>query len=1053
MRGDDVAVVGIGCRFGTLRGPDELWEALLEGRDLVRPAPQDGRFDAERYLKARTRGGRRLLSSAAGSFIEGYELFDAEYFGISPFEASRLDPQHRLMLQTAAEAVEDSGIPARKLSAGRTGVFTVQLTSHYWDDLYRAGVWDLHTMTGAIGRGNLPARIAHTRDLHGPAVAVDATCSSSLLAVHLACQALRLGDIDAAIVGAVNLITAVEDGVVMSQGNLLSASSRCRFGDEGADGFVRSDGVACVVLKPLTQAQADGDRIYAVILGGAATHEGAWTSSFVSPSVTGRSYMLRAACESAGVDPRELDYVEAHGAGTPTGDQTELAALAAEYGAVRGTRDPLLVGSVKTNIGHTEATAGLAGLIKVALSLRHKRIPATLHVRSPTSAVDWEHSGLQLARQPTDWPADKRPIAGASAFGISGSNVHVLLGAAPDPVPAEAARTRRPADLCLLPLSAHVPAALDELAQGYARQLSRPEAAERIADISYTAGERRDHRRHRAAVVGANESELLEGLAGLAPTAAFPNPRVVFVFPGHGAQRAGMAAELMRESPLFASALEIYDKAVQQERGWSVAELLRSGDPFTDVAMAQPALWAVECALASMWQQWGVEPDVVVGHSMGEVAAATIAGALSVADAAAVICRRSSLMMRTARSGGLLAVRLGAQEAERFIAGHGPGLTIAASNSPASTVLAGSIAALAEAEHALDEGGIRHRRVNADVASHSAAMDPVLDDLRSCLSGIRPMAGRFPIASTVRPAGQPPATLTGTEMDAEYWVRNLRESVQFAETLKTLLTDGVPTVFIELSPTGALVPAVQECIDEADARAAVVGALLRSEPGLRGALNSLGRAYAVGVDPDWAAVNGEGDFLAPPLYPWQASRFTVADAKPNLPGHLMPRDSQGQKAKRPVTRARRRAFAGVGAAKRVPGASTIETELRAARQTQRPGPRPASSSSGSGPRQAPGLRLGQGDHALADSSRPRLTAAELEQRLTVIAADILGLPADRVERDRPLAELGMDSLLAMELRARASSALGVRIDHLQILSGRTLRELATGTDGSRDSTG
>jgi acyl transferase domain-containing protein len=591
-----IAVVGIGCRFPGAHGPREFWRLLSSGGDAVGEVPPE-RFDAAVYRTALDQDGEPLLSSAAGGFLERADAFDAEFFGISPYEAARMDPQQRLFLETAWEAVEDAGLAPSELAGSRTGVYVAQLTTHYWEELYRAGVWDVHAMVGAEIRGNLPARLSHALDLRGPAVSVDASCASALLAVHLACQGLRLGELDAAVVGATNLVTNPEDGVVLSRGTLLSPTGRCRFGDAAADGFVRSEGIAAIVLKPLERALADGDRVYSVILGGAASNDGASNELFITPSEAGQREKLEAAYAAAGVAPRDVDYVEAHGAGTRVGDRTELAALGAVLGAGRGGRGRLLVGSVKSNIGHTESSSGLAGLIKVSLALWHGEIPATLHVRRPNPEVDWSGGGLRLARRHTPWPRPgRRALAGVNSFGISGANVHLVLSGAP---PQAAAPVQPPTqNTYVLPLSARSAGALTALQHSYLSLLEAPNADRTLSDLCHTAAVRRAHHRYRYAAVGDNAAALAEQVraeaaAGAAEAAGptLDTPLVVYVFPGLGAQWTGMARDLLAQCPPFARALRVYDAAVQAEAGWSVLDLLASDDPLTDVGLAQPAVW------------------------------------------------------------------------------------------------------------------------------------------------------------------------------------------------------------------------------------------------------------------------------------------------------------------------------------------------------------------------------------------------------------------------------------------------------------------------------
>lgn len=993
---EPIALVGIGCRLPGARGPAEFWRAVRAGRDEVTPIPAS-RFDTRAFQAAAYEDGRSLLTSTHGGFLKQVESFDAEFFNISPYEAARMDPQQRIFLETAWEAVEDAGLTRDRLAGTRTGVYTAHLADSYWSKLHRAGVWDVHAMIGSKIHGNMPARLAHVLDLRGPTVSVDGTCSSALLALYMAVQALRLGEADAAVVGAVNLVSGPEDSVMLCQGSLLSPTGRCRFGDAAADGFVRGEAAVAVILKPLRRALADGDRIYSLLLGASASNDGASNAQFLTPSVEGQRQNLLAACRTAGISPLDVDYVEAHGVGTLTGDRVELTALAEAFGAGRGPHEPLLVGSVKTNFGHGEAAAGLVGLVKAALALWHREIPATLNVREPNPAVDWEGGRLSLVRELTPWPrTGRRAVAGVSSFGISGSNVHVLMAEPPRPEPRAASRgSGRPAGAFILPISARAADALADLA---GRHAERPVAPEALSDLCYSAGVRRTHHRFRAAAVGMDAASLKQQLAAVrladAPARpAFERPRIVYVFPGLGGQWTGMARALYAECPAFARALDRFDAAVLAEAGWSVLKLLASADPLTDVGLAQPAVWAVECALAEVWAGWGLEADLAIGHSMGEVAAATVSGALSPADAAAVICRRSDLMRKAAGNGAMTALQMSVAEATALAERYDGRVAVAVHNGPTSTVLAGERAALVEIEQQLAAAGVFCRRVNADVAAHGPAMDPLLDELRVRLRGLRPTHGRFPIQSTVH------AGLTmGADLGTEYWVDNLREPVLFDEAVNAVLADRRPVLFLEMTPHPLLAHAIQENLQHSTTPAAVISSLCRQDPGLIGLLGALGRAYTHGADPDWGAVTGAGRFAELPSYPWRSRVFRARDAVPNVPPALL---GDGGSPRRARFEARRRAARKPQRAQSVKYLPPLDTA--AARQSN-----------------------------VADPGR-----AVREETAALLALDPLLL-----DLDVPVTALGLDSVLATELTRRIEHRYGLRLPIRALLQGSTLREVA-----------
>ena len=990
-----IAVIGIGCRLPGANGPDGFWREVLGGGDHVTSIPLD-RFDARSFQHSDREDGRPLLTSPFGGFLDEIEAFDAEFFNISPYEATRMDPQQRLFLETAWEAVEDAGLAPRDLAGTRTGVYTAHLSHSYWDRLHQAGVWDVHAMTGAMVHGGMPSRLAHVLDLHGPTASIDATCASSLLAVHLACQALRLGEIDAAVVGGANLITAPEDSVMLSQGSMLSPSGRCRFCDAEADGIVRGEAVAAVILKPLERATADGDRVYSVILGSATTNDGASSGQFLTPNVQGQQETLRAAYLAAGVSPREVDYVEAHGVGTPAGDYAELTALSGVLGAGREPDRPLLVGSAKTNFGHGEPASGLVGLIKAALSLYHRQIPATLHVKQLNPRIDWDRGGLRPVLGNTPWPDSTRPgLAGVSSFGITGSNVHVVMSATgySPKAPVAGGPDQAPA-AHLLPFSARGAAALSAVAEGYAEQLKSADTEQYAARICHSAGARRAHHRFRGAVVGANADELAERLLRFRDradpaTAPIGAPTIVYVFPGIGAQWTGMGRELLAQCPPFARALRRYDAAVRAEAGWSVIELLASDDPLTDVGLAQPAVWAVECALAEVWTHWGVAPDLAIGHSMGEVAAATISGALDLADAAAVICRRSALMRRAAGRGAMIAVGLPAAHAERLAERSRGRVEVAVRNSPTSTVLAGDTWALEQIELELEDTDVFCRRLKVDAAAHSRAMDPLLADLSDQLTGLRSAEGRFPISSTVYDR-----EVRGSECGAQYWADNMRLPVRFDEAVRRVLETRERVLFIEMTPHPLLAQDLRTCAEHARADAAVVSSLRRNNAGLAGLLEALGQAYTHGAEPDWPAVSGAAPFLPPPRYPWQRRVFRAKDAVPNVPPSL----ANGERA--------------LGPAERHHG-------------LPEPHPHPA----------VPAY------HQPPAPSSP-LSETELAWRLREEAASVLAADPAGLDPNVPVNTLGLDSLLAVELARRVRWRFGFVLSMRTLLHGGTLNELA-----------
>ncbi|MFJ4849313.1 SDR family NAD(P)-dependent oxidoreductase [Streptomyces sp. NPDC088733] len=889
---EPVAVIGMAGRFAGADTVDELWALLRDGTDAITEIPAD-RYDVGPHYDPTPRTPGRTVSRWGG-FVGQVTDFDAGFFGITPREADKTDPQQRLLLEVAHEALEDAGVPLSALAGSDTGVYIGQIGDDYWH-VQRAARdrFDLYDMTGAGLRATTSGRLSFAFDLRGPSLTVDAACSSGLVAVHHAVQALRSGECRMAVAGAAHLLLQPDIGVAYSSAGMLAKDGRCKFGDASADGFVRSEGIAAVILKPLSQALADGDRVRAVLRGSAVGNDGRSGGYMVAPAVEGQRDVLVRAYADAGVDPADVDYVEAHGTGTPVGDPVELQALSEVLGTGRPTGRPALVGSVKTNIGHSEAAAGIAGLIKAVLCLEHRVVPASLHFHEPSPAVPWTTLPLTVATGSTPLPDTGRPaLAGVNSFGISGTNAHVVLEEhVPAPAPADDPAQERPE---LLTLSAATPEALKALAASVARFLAGEDGrAHRLRDICHSAALHRSHFDSRLALPVSSHEEAVRALTAFTQDDPEPSlswseytdparrPSVAFVFPGQGSQWIGMGRELLDGEPVFARAMRMCDAAVRAETGWSVIDLLRNGreERLAELDVVQPTLWAMEIALAEVWRSWGVEPDVVIGHSMGESAAAYIAGALSIEDAAAVICRRSRIAKRLAGRGAMAVVALPADEAARALAGHEDTVSVAAANSPFSTLLAGDADALAEVLAALDTQGTPNRLVRVDFASHSPQTDALRDDLLDALKDLTPRRAVVPIHSTL--LGE---VVDGTGMDAGYWARNLREPVDFVGAVRRRLDTG-DTVFIEMSPHPVLVNGVKETGRAAGRETTTaVGSLRRDEGERTALLAAAANLHTAGVPLDLAAVVDGGRRVPLPTYPWQRTRhWTPAPTAPARP--------------------------------------------------------------------------------------------------------------------------------------------------------------------------
>lgn len=882
--GQPVAIVGIGCRFpGGVTDPASFWRLLEAGADAIVEIPQD-RIDLSHYFDARPATPGRIMTRWGG-FLDGLEQFDAEFFGISPLEAERLDPQQRLLLETTWEAFEDAGIDTGALLGRRGGVFVGQWLSDFEGRLFAEpeGV-DFYMTTGS-GRYATSGRLSYVFGLHGPSLTIDTACSSSLAAVHLAVRSIRSAESEFAIAGGTNVILQPHISVAYSQSRMMAPDGHCKFGDAQGDGYVRSEGAAVVVLKPLDRALADGDRIYAVIRGSAVNNDGRGSGSMGTPSRAGQEDLLHQAYRDAGVAPGRVGYVEAHGTGTRAGDPVELGALGAVLSEGRGAGPRARVGSVKTNIGHTEGAAGVAGLVKAALSLHHGAIPASLHCHEPNPTIPWADIPVEIARQKTPWPGGgETRIAGVSAFGIAGTNAHVVLEEAP-PIAVRDAPTD---DIALLVLSARQPHALRELAARYA-QLLKSDSAPGLGAVCAGAAMRRTPLEHRAAFVATDRATLAAALsiyaAGDAATAegsvyADRPARLVFVFPGQGAQWVGMGRELLAREPVFRAALERCDAAASAWLDTSiVAQLLADPDApnfrMARIEVIQPVLVALAIAYAELLKSWGVVPDAVVGHSMGEVGAAHVAGVIGLDEAMRIICRRSALMGRTSGRGAMAMVDLSMADTERRLSGREHQVSVAASNSPRASVVSGDVTAVHELLTELEADGVFCRQVKVDVASHSPQMEVPAGELVREMAGLKPAAGSVPILSTV--LGR---HAQGGEFDAAYWGRNMRQPVRFAECVGAALDDGA-SVFIELGPHPVLTAAIQQTVQLRDAAASAVACGRREEPEAAGIRSVAAQAWVAGRRLAWPALlESPAQPVDLPSYPWQRERHWVRAARP-----------------------------------------------------------------------------------------------------------------------------------------------------------------------------
>ena len=887
---EPIAIVGMSCRFPGAEDPDALWTMVAERRESVTEYPGGRTPELDAFY--RRAGMPDGPASSRGGFLPDIDKFDTAFFEMSPREAEWLDPQQRLLLEASWEALEDAGIPLRVLAREKTGVFIgVWLSEYEHHAKANAPVSEFFLITGGPLFG-ISSRISFQFDLRGPDVSANAACGSSLVAVHLATQSLRSGECTVALAGGVNVQVRHECTQAFSRAKMLSPDGRCKFGADGADGFVRSDGVGMLVLKRLSDAERDGDNILALIRGTGMANDGRGSGLLATPSASGQREAMLAAVANSGIDPKTVDYVEAHGTGTRAGDPIELSAISSVFGRPDALQDPCRTGSVKSNIGHTESAAGIAGIIRVVQAMKREQFPVSLHAEVLNPAIEWNSLGVRLVREQTRWERQGHPRrASVNGLSLTGTNAHVIVEEAPEKPDHDETHV----EAYLLAVSGACDASLKQKLRAFSDAIGRlpvgDEGRPQLYDLCYTAAARRTHLAHRASVVGdspaAMQRQIETFLSGQDSTFVSTGvvedgrrPKIAFVFPGQGSQWVGMGRELLRSMPAFREAVKELDAAIQSEAGWSVLQQLEDptlDERLTRIDVIQPTLFVMEVALAKLWRSWGIVPQAVIGHSMGEVAAACVAGVLTYNDAAAIICRRSKLLLRVAGAGAMVVVDLPFAEAQREITGAEDKVSVAVSNSPRSTVLAGDPAALDTIVQRLEAEDVFCRWVRVDVASHSPQMDQLKAELLASLAEVKPQAESVPVCSTVRPGMVPSA-----EMDAEYWVSNLREPVMFARGVEDLLKQGFDT-FIEMSPHPILVPFVEQTAEAAGANVLTVGCLRREEPETAMLMAAAGRLYAKGADLDWNAIYPSGNLTKLPSYPWQRERFWIESnsTKPN----------------------------------------------------------------------------------------------------------------------------------------------------------------------------
>ncbi|MFJ2444447.1 type I polyketide synthase, partial [Streptomyces sp. NPDC087658] len=1011
---EPIAVVGMACRLPGAAGPEEFWALLTDGTSAITEPPVD-----------RSRAGH----TRRAGYLDHVDTFDPAFFGISPHEAAAIDPQQRLMLELSWEALESAGLRPEHLAETetRTGVFFGAIADDYAHLVRRAGARHLthHTMAGT-NRGLIANRVSYAIGLTGPSMTIDTAQASSLVSVHLACESLRSGECSVALAGGVNLAVLPESTTVAEAFGGLSPDDRCFTFDARANGYVRGEGGGVVLLKPLSTALADGDPVLCVIQGGAVNNDGGGPGLTI-PDQGAQRGLLGLAHQRAGVDPTEIQYVELHGTGTPVGDPVEAAALGAALGTGRTPTDPLLVGSAKTNVGHLEGAAGIVGLLKTVLAIRHRRLPASLNFMTPHPDIPLERLNLRVQTELTDWPHPDRPLlAGVSSFGMGGTNCHLVLADHPQPVPPAIPEPPiTPSEQTTIPwaLSGHTQAALQAQARSLAARLDTPDTGQHPLDIGYSLAAGRTTFAHRAVVLGTDPTTLRSGLDALARhtpaphvvqgTSRHTDRRPVFVFPGQGGQWAGMAAGLLDESPVFAEHLHACANAFAPYVDWSswtLVDILRQteGAPALDRdGVVQPALFAVMTGLAALWRSLGVTPAAVMGHSQGEIAAAYVAGALGLDDAARLVALRSRALETLEGRGAMVSVPLPVDEVRARIASWHPELGVAALNGPSSVVISGAADALAACVAALAADGVETRTIHIGYASHSAQVEELRDHLLTALAPISPRATDIPFFSTTQGGWADTTTL-----DAAYWYENLRRPILFAPAVQELAT--THNAFIEISPHPVLTSAMTALVEAAatattagtDApsvataspadHAVVLSTLRRDQGGLHRMLTAAAEGHVAGLHIDWTAPFADAGArrVDLPTYAFQRRRYW------------------------------------------------LDTEDTPTGGEDTPTGRPERAIS------EPGTAL-EPEHA-SDAPRP---GAVLDTVRSHTAA-VLGHPrADEVDPLLTFKDLGLDSVTAVDLRTRLATATGLTLptslvfDHPtpHTLAGFLHRRLSGGT--------
>jgi acyl transferase domain-containing protein len=882
---EPIAILGIGCRYpGNANDPESFWNMLVNGFDAITEVPVE-RWDIDAYYDPDLLAPGKICTRWGG-FLRDIDKFDSHFFGISPREALSMDPQQRLLMEVSWNALEHANQNPSNLGGSQTGVF-VGVTVNDYVNLLNTKVdqsqIDAYHITGNA-LNSIAGRLSYSLGFQGPSLVVDTACSSSLVAIHLACQSLRSRECNLALAGGVNLILSPEYSISASKANMLAPDGRCKTFDARADGFVRSEGCGVIILKRLSDARADGDNILAVILGSAVNH-GGFSSGLTVPNKLAQEALIRSALKNAGVEPAKVQYVEAHGTGTSLGDPIEVRALASVFSEGRSTQSPFWLGSVKTNIGHAESASGVAGLIKTVLALHHEEIPPHLHFETPTSFIDWEKVPVVIPTKRIPWTGSER-IAGVSGFGATGTNAHIVLA----PAPAQESTpisTDRP--LQVLTLSAKSSAALIELAKRYAELLTK-ESSLSLADLCFTANTGRASFNDRLAVTTASLSQLREQLVGFANGREVTDlvshhitdksqNKIAFLFTGQGSQYVGMARRLYETESVFREALDKCDSILRPhlespllEILYSDASNIQTGKPslLDQTAYTQPALFAIEYALAKLWQSWGVTPSAVLGHSVGEYVAACIAGVFSLEDGLKLIAERGRLMQSLPQNGSMAAIFTSKARVQTAISSYGDQISISAINGPDSIVISGMKTAVDAICNQLKTEGIKSRSLEVSHAFHSSLMEPILDQYEQIAAQIHFHAPQIPLASNL--SGE--FFKDGEAPNASYWRKHTRQAVRFSTGIEMLHRQGI-RMFLEIGPSPSLIGMGQRIVE--DEACLWLPSLREGRDDWSIILKSLGDLYAHGFNVDWKGFDRSypRQHVRLPTYPFQRQSYWI----------------------------------------------------------------------------------------------------------------------------------------------------------------------------------